>query len=45
MGEREVYVGFFVTEPEGKGPLGRPSRRREDNIEMDFQKVGWEAWI
>jgi len=23
------------------GPLGRPRRRREDNIKMDFQEVGW----
>ena len=26
--------------PEGKRPLGRPSRRREDNIKMDLQEVG-----
>ena len=23
-----------------KRPLGRPKRRREDNIKMDFQEVG-----
>jgi hypothetical protein len=26
--------------PEGKRPLGRPSRRWEDNIKMDLQEVG-----
>jgi hypothetical protein len=26
--------------PEGKRPLGRPRRRWEDNIKMDFQEVG-----
>ena len=27
--------------PDGKGPLGRPMHRREDNIKMDLQEVGW----
>jgi hypothetical protein len=26
--------------PEGKGPLGKPRRRWEDNIKMDLQEVG-----
>ena len=26
--------------PEGKRPLGRPRRKWEDNIRMDFQEVG-----
>ena len=26
--------------PEGKRPLGRPRRRWDDNIKMDFQNVG-----
>jgi len=26
--------------PEGKRPLGRPRRRRGDNIKMDLQEVG-----
>jgi hypothetical protein len=30
----------LVGKPEGKRPLGRPSRRWEDNIEMDLQEVG-----
>ena len=30
----------LVRKPERKGPLGRPRRRWEDNIKMDFQEVG-----
>jgi hypothetical protein len=28
-------------------PLGRPRRKWEDNIKMDFQEVGggWEDWM
>ena len=29
-----------VWKPEGKRPLGRHRRRREDNIKMDLQEVG-----
>jgi hypothetical protein len=32
-----------VEKPEGKKPLGRPRRRRKDNIKMDLQEVGCEA--
>ena len=30
----------LVGKPEGKRPLGRPRRRRVDNIRMDLQEVG-----
>jgi len=30
----------LVGKPGGKGPLGRPSLRWEDNIKMDLQEVG-----
>jgi hypothetical protein len=30
----------LVGKPEGKRPLGRPRRRWEDNIKIDFQEVG-----
>jgi hypothetical protein len=36
---RGVYR-VLVRKPEGKRPLGRPRRRREDNIKMDLQEVG-----
>ena len=29
-----------VRKPEGKGPLGRPVRRWENNIKMDLHAVG-----
>ena len=33
-------------EPEGKKPLGRPRRRREDNIKMDLREVeGGGDWM
>ena len=37
----------LVGKPEGKGPLGRPRRRWEDNIKMDLQGVrgGGMDWI
>ena len=42
-GVHRVLVG----KPEGKRPLGRPRRRWEDNIKMDFQEVegGCEDWM
>ena len=30
----------LVGKPEGKRPMGRPSRRWENNIKMDPQEVG-----
>jgi len=42
-----VYTGFWVGKLEGKGPLGRPRRRWEDNIKMDLEEVGFGGmdWI
>ena len=31
---------MLVRKSDGKSPLGRPSRRCEDNIKMDLQEVG-----
>ena len=31
---------MLVEKPDEKRPLGRPRRRWEDNIKMDFQEVG-----
>jgi hypothetical protein len=44
MGERR---GVLVGKPEDRRPLGRPRRRREDNIKMDLREVGWRDidWI
>jgi hypothetical protein len=37
----------LVGKPEGKRPLGRPGRRREDNIKMGLQEVtcGGMEWF
>ena len=37
----------LVAKPEGKIPLGRPRRRREENIRMDLREVGCDPgeWI
>jgi hypothetical protein len=40
MGERRGVYRILVGKPEGKRPLGRPRRGREDNIKMDLQGVG-----
>jgi hypothetical protein len=37
---RNAYRGL-VGKPEGKGPLGRPICRWEDNIKMDPTDIGW----
>jgi hypothetical protein len=34
----EVFTGFGFESP--KGRLGRPGRRREDNIQMDLREIG-----
>ena len=37
----------IMGKPEGKRPLGRPRRRREDNIKLDLREVGCDPgeWI
>ena len=37
----------LVGKPEGKRPLGRPTRRWEDNIKVDLREVGCDPgdWI
>jgi hypothetical protein len=47
MGEKRNAYRLLVRKPEGKRPLGRPSRRWMDNIRMDPGKVGWGnvGWI
>jgi hypothetical protein len=47
MGEKRGAYRILMGKPEGKRPLGRPRRRWEDNIKIDFQEVGCGgvAWI
>jgi hypothetical protein len=40
MGEGRGVHRVLVGKPEGKRPLGRTRRRKEDNIKMDLQEVG-----
>ena len=35
---------MLTGKPTGKGPLGRPSRRWEDNIRLDLDEIGINAW-
>jgi hypothetical protein len=44
--ERNAYR-ILVRKSEGKRPLGRPRRRREDNIRIDVRGRGWGGmdWI
>jgi hypothetical protein len=41
-GERNAYR-LLVGKPEGKRPLGRPTRRWMDNIKMDIEEIGWDG--
>ncbi|KAJ4448229.1 hypothetical protein ANN_10243 [Periplaneta americana] len=47
MGESRNAYRVLVGRPEGKRPLGKPRRRREDNIKMDLREVGYDDrdWI
>jgi len=47
MWERNCAYRVWVGKFEGKRSLGRPRRRRKDNIKMDLQEVGSEGmdWI
>jgi len=43
----EEYEGAYrvlVGKPEGKRPLGRPRRKKENNIKMDLQEIECWAW-
>jgi hypothetical protein len=47
MGEKRNVYRLLVGKPEGKRPLGRPRRRRMDNIKMDLLEIGVSVvdWI
>jgi hypothetical protein len=34
---------FLLRKPEGKGPLGRPSRKWEGNVKMDLERTGCDV--
>jgi hypothetical protein len=47
MGEKRNVYRLLVGKPEGKRPLGRPSRRWMDNIKIDLLEMGLSVvdWI
>jgi len=47
MGQSRGVCRVSVGKPEGKRPLGRPTRRWEAIIKMEIQEVGCEGmdWI
>jgi hypothetical protein len=40
MRDGRCVYRVLVGRSEGKRPLGRPRRRREDNIKMDLREIG-----
>jgi hypothetical protein len=47
MGKEKKVYKILVGKPEGKRPLGRPRRRWEDGIRMNFREIGFGGvdWI
>ena len=47
MEEGRSAFKILTGKPTGKRPLGRPRRRREDNIRMDLEEIGINAgnWV
>ena len=47
MKEGRSAFKILIGKPAGKRPLGRPRRRWEDNIRMDFEGIGINAgnWV
>ena len=37
-------LNILTGKPTGKRPLGRPRRRWEDNIRMNLEEIGNNAW-
>ena len=44
MGQGRGVYRVLVGKREGKRPLGKPRRRRDDNIKMDLQEVVRGLW-
>jgi hypothetical protein len=43
MGEKSNACRILVGKPEGKRPLGRPTRRWVDNIKIDLREIRWDG--
>jgi hypothetical protein len=44
MGEGRNVYKVLMGELEGKRPVGRPRRRREDGIKIDLREICWVMW-
>jgi len=44
MGKKRGVYRILMAKNEGKTSLGRPRRRKEDNIKIYLQEVGCGAW-
>ena len=44
MEEGRGAFKILTGKPTGKRPLGRPRCRSDDNIRMDFEEIGTNAW-
>jgi hypothetical protein len=44
MGEGRNVYRVLMGKLEGKRPLVRPRRRREDGIKMDLREIVWGVW-
>jgi hypothetical protein len=44
-GEKSVMCWVLEGKPEGKRPLGRPRRGRENGIRMDLMEIGWGSGL
>jgi hypothetical protein len=42
MGVRRNSCKMLVGKSKGKRPLGRPRRKREENIRVDLSQIDWE---
>jgi hypothetical protein len=42
IGEMRNAYSILVGKPEGKRPVGKPWRKRDNNIRMDLKKIEWE---
>jgi hypothetical protein len=47
MGKKTFAYRILVEKSEGKCSLGRPRRRREDNVKINLRETGWRGmdWI
>ena len=43
MGDSRRAFRVLIEKPERKRPLGRPRHRREENMKMHLQEVGYEG--